>query len=150
MELYISENDIAKISSDREFKPFRSDDIDQHFREGHKYIQTNLIVISVVCILACFIVIAVMMYDIIQSLLNAKSNAERRKKRLYELSMYFIICFMIMTICLFIVLLAPQTQGYFDFFLQILLWIQIMIYLAQWDEAMRLYIKQKFTVMLMI
>ena len=70
-----------------------------------------------------------MLFLVIQSQNSAKSNAELRKKKLFEYTKYYIICFIVMILCLGIVPFFPQSQGYYDFILQGLLLVQIIIYM---------------------
>lgn len=116
----------------------------------HKAVRRNLSLVSIICNIISFLIATALLVFIMISKNSAKSNYEKRKLHLYNYSIYFVSMFILMIICLSVVPFAASMQGYFDFILQALLLVQIFIYMSQWDEALYLYIKQKYIVMLQV
>ena len=83
-----------------------------------------------------------------QGYLGAKSNAEKRKLGLYRYSFLFVNSYVLMIYAIIFPMFYPNYQGYFDLGLEVLICIQAIIYIMQWNESLNLYIRQKFTVML--
>ena len=64
------------------------------------------------------------------------------------ISMRFISLFLLIVICLAIVPFYPQWHTVVDSLIQMIFLVTIGMYMRHWNENLRIYIKNKFTVML--
>lgn len=102
--------------------------------EADKEIRVNLILVSSICNFTSFLCGCLMLRRMLRDYSNAKSNTEKRRLQLYKYTLLFTATFIAMILCLEIVPFVPITQAGLDFTLQVLLFIQIIIYTNQWKE----------------